>query len=116
MFSKESLSTLPIDRNDFDVEDERVSNGRGEVPFRVVEGLVPERFRLMDSCLGVTLPEPEEFCICVVLSCAADTDGRSFRGVIVPLMRAVISSPLADGPADAKCDPFWDLVSVDAVP
>lgn len=61
MSSKESLSTLPIDRSDFDVEVERASNGRGEVALRLVDGLVPERFRLMDSCLGVTFPEPEEF-------------------------------------------------------
>jgi len=31
-------------------------------------------------------------------------------------VRDVMSSPLADGPADEKIDPFWDLVSVDALP
>ena len=60
--------------------------------------------------------------VCVLLrSCAADNEGRNtFRGVLVPLARFDesddISSPLADGPADEKVDPFCDLVSVDALP
>ena len=53
---------LVIDRNGFVVvEDGRSSNGKGEVTPRVVEGLVPERLRLVDSCWGVAFPEPEEF-------------------------------------------------------
>jgi len=54
--------------------------------------------------------------LCVVLSCAADAEGRNFRGVTDPLISAVISSPLEEGPADAKYEPFWDLLSVEAVP
>ena len=49
-------------------------------------------------------------------SCAADAEGLSLLGVIAPFNSAVISSPLADGPADTNWDPFCDLLSVDVVP
>src|SRR5258707_1003675 len=48
-------------------------------------------------------------------SCTADAEGLSLLGVIAPFSNAVISSPLADGPADTNWDPFCDL-SVDVVP
>jgi len=97
---------LAMERSDFEVDEERVRKGRGDA--RAVVGLVliPERDRA-SGCGGG---------LCVVRSCAADTDGLNFLGVSDPFMSAVISSPLADGPADAKFEPFEDLLSVDDVP
>lgn len=114
--SKDNRSTLAIDRRDFDIEDDLVSNGIGETPLRgaLVVGLVLDPVRV--SVGDIPFPEPDVFEGCVVRSCAADTEGRSLRGVTDPLTNAVMSSPLADGPADANVEPFWDLVSVDEVP
>ena len=104
--SKVNRSTLAIDRRDFDIEEDLVSSGIGETPPRAVLDLVRV------SAGGMLFPEPDiVFEGCVVRSCAADTEGRSLRGVTEPLINAVISSPLADGPADANVEPFWDLVS-----
>ena len=85
-----------MDRRDFDIEEDLVSNGIGETvrdPTRVSGG-------------GIPFPGPVVCEGWVVRSCAADTEGRSFRGATEPLINAVISSPLADGPADANVDPF----------
>lgn len=98
--SNDNRSTLAKDRRDFDIEEDLVSNGSGETPLRVVVGLVLDPFRV--STGGIHFPEPG----CVVRSCAADTEGRSLRGVTEPLINAVMSSPLADGPADANVEPF----------
>jgi len=98
-----------MERRDFEVEEERLRNGRGDA--RAVVGLVPARLRVSGCC---RIPFPELGGL--VRSWAADTEGRSLRGVSDPFISAVISSPLADGPADAKDDPFWDLLSVDDVP
>ena len=83
-----------------------VSNGIGETTPRVVllVGLVLDPVRV--SAWGTLCPEPDVFEGCVVRSCAADIEGRSLRGVTEPLINAVMSSPLADGPADAKVEPF----------
>ena len=56
-----------------------------------------------------------------VRSCAAEKEGRRrLRGVLEPLaagdVREEMSSPLEEGPADEKFDPFWDLLSVDELP
>lgn len=51
-----------------------------------------------------------------VRSCAADAEGLNLLDVIEPFRSAVISSPLADGPADTNWAPFCDLLSVDVVP
>jgi len=111
--SKINRSTLAIDRRDFDIEEDLVSSGIGETPPRAV--LVLDLVRM--STGGIPFPGPDVvFEGCVVRSCAADTEGRSLRGVTEPLINAVMSSPLADGPADAKVESFWDLVSVDEVP
>lgn len=91
--SKDNRSTLAIDRKDFDIEEDLVSNGIGETvldPVLVFAG-------------GILFPKPLG---CVVRSCAADTEGRSLRGVTEPLINAVISSPFADGPADVNADPL----------
>lgn len=95
------------------VDDERVRIGVGDkeggLGFTLV-GLVPERLRKEsggDDTLVVIIAGG-----CVKLrSCAADAEGLNIRrGVLVPLAvfdaRAVISSPLAEGPAPEKVDPF----------
>lgn len=104
--SKNNRSTLAIDRRDFDIEEDLVSNGIGETPPRVVlvVGLVLDPARV--SAGGIVFPVPDVVEGCVVRSCAADTEGRSLRGVSEPLINAVMSSPLADGPADANMEPF----------
>ena len=51
-----------------------------------------------------------------VRSCAADAEGLNLLDVIPPFRSAVISSPLADGPAETNWAPFCDLLSVDVVP
>ncbi len=89
---------LAMDRNVF------ASEGRGDMG-EAVAGIGTDRFRISLSLLAMSSAR----------SCAADTEGLSFRGVIGPIS-AVISSPLVDGPADAYCDPFCDLLSVDVVP
>lgn len=58
------------------------------------------------SAWDILFPEPDVFEGCEVRSWAADTEGRSLRGVTEPLINAVMSSPLADGPADANVEPF----------
>ena len=93
---------LAMDRNVF------ASEGReciGEAVVGIGIGIVSDRFRISIPLLPVSSAR----------SCAADTEGLSFRGVIEPPFSAVISSPLVDGPADAYWDPF-DLWSVDVVP
>lgn len=80
----------------------------------IVAGLVPERFRDVswDACV-VTMNGG----LGLVLSCAADSDGRSRRLGVGPLAgNDAISSPLAEGPADDGFDEFWDLTSVDPLP
>ena len=67
-------------------------------------GLVLDPVR--ESAWGILFPEPDVFKGCVVRSCAADIEGRSLRGVTEPLINAVMSSPLADGPADVNVEPF----------
>lgn len=98
--SNDNLSTLAIDRKDFEVDDDLASNGRGDGAPRMRLGLVPDRNLV--SGWGVILPDVPEVGICAVLSCAADAEGRSRRGVIEPLMSAVMSSPLAEGPDEVK--------------
>ena len=115
-------STSILSLRDSDVEVERLRIGAGmsdDVLGLVAVGLVPERLRNVSG--GVTLVVIMEGGCVFALNCAADTEGRKFfRGVLVPLTgRDVsddISSPLADGPADEKVDPFCDFVSVDALP
>jgi hypothetical protein len=56
-----------------------------------------------------------------VRSCAAEKEGRKrLLGVLDPLTAGDVSeemsSPLAEGPAEEKFDPFWDLLSVDELP
>ena len=83
-----------------------MSNGIGETTPRVVlaVGLVLDPVR--ESAWSILFPEPDVFEDCVVRSCAADIEGRSLRGVTEPLISAVMSSPLADGPADVNVEPF----------
>jgi hypothetical protein len=85
----------------------------------VAVGFVPARLRNVSG--GVTPVVIIEGGCVFALNCAADTEGRNcFRGVLAPLtisgVSDVISSPLADGPADEKIDPVCDFVSVDALP
>jgi hypothetical protein len=76
-------------------------------------GLVPARWR---SSVG------EEFDASGPLrSWEAETDGRNRRCIpsvfFDMLFREVMSSPLAEGPADEKLlEPFCDLLSVDVLP
>lgn len=104
------------------IDDERRRGGTGE---RVAGfglwavGFVPDRLR--NESVGVALVVTIDGGCVLLLSWAADNEGRnSFRGVVVPLtgMEAsdVISSPLAEGPAEEKLEPLADFVSVDALP
>lgn len=79
-------STLAKDCRDIDTEEELVSNGIGEMPLWVLVGLV-----LNPSG-------------CVVWGCAVDTERCSLHDVIEPLINAVMSSLLVDGPADVNVE------------
>jgi len=100
-----------------DCDDDRIRFNPGRVG-RVGPGFVPDRIR--DSgCCGAFSATTGGSSI-EVLSCAADIDGRnSFRGVDDPLdgeVSEVMSSPFAEGPAEEKDEPFWDLLSVEELP
>lgn len=103
-----------------EVERLRIGGGLRDAGLGLVAvGLVPARLRNVSG--GVTLVVIIEGVSVCALNCAADKEGRNFfRGVLAPLggreARDVMSSPLADGPADEKIDPVWDFVSVDALP
>lgn len=101
-------------RGEVDMDDDRSRSGnvgRGAV------GLVPDRLRFSeDEGRLVMMLRASGF----VRSWAADMDGRSLRGVTDPLaptrVKDETSSPLEEGPAEEKNEPFCDLLSVEEVP
>jgi len=105
---------------EFDCDDERM-RCRGASVDRGA-GFVPDRIRgsVGWNTFAMSMAEDDTDSL-PVRSCAAEKEGRKrLLGVLDPLtagdVSEKISSPFAEGPAEEKVDPFWDLLSVDELP